>query len=220
MTKMNYFYGIIASAAFLSAACSAEEPARLAQSLTSGERIMVSLTSDGNGQLEASAIGVEDDDIDCEQEGEHEGENEGCVAADPVTTAKADVIVANVSANTLASDLRVLDIGIQLDAEGPLAAGTYWFSGDYQGEGVFAATVQKTGDIPYIRVLSVVQEVTVNDDGTVTLMMLDKEINVAGNLSLTEVESLEEATDAEDDGIECEQEGEHEGENEGENEGC
>jgi len=224
MSKMKFLYGVIGGIALLGSACATEQPTRSAQSIQSGDRIMVSLSNDGTGQLQASAIGVEaeeggeDDGIDCEQEGEHEGENEGCLPAPspapPATT--ASIIMANFGQDTALDSLSVLDIDIALDgANQPLAAGTYWFAGEYQNDGLFHATVQKTGTSPHLRVLSVVQDVVVHDDGNVTLRMLDQDINVSGSLALTEVQSLEEATENETDGIECVQEGEHQGDNEG-----
>ena len=197
----------------LCSACSA--PDRTAASLKEGEAVVVHLALSADGSLEAQSIDVEgaeeDDGIDCQQEGEHEGENEGCDAT-PAAAAR-EMIVGGLTDSGVAGQVDILGIHIVLSATTePLPAATYWFDGRYQGDDAFGGQVIKSSDKNRLRLMGALQQVDVASSHAMTVKLFDRDIAVDPTMVLNAVDSLDEAAESD---VDCEQEGEHEGDNEG-----
>jgi len=206
--KHSTLFAIPAIAAWgLMSGCSSD---RTADSLSEGEAVVVHLAVTDDGSLEATAIDVEDDDIECEQEGEHEGENEGCGGASGPTP---EMVVGYVMDGTAAADLQVLGIAVAVPtATEPLAGGSYWFRGRYEGADRFSGQVVKSSQNDRLRFVGALSAVERRAGDTMTIELFDRDIAVDPSLPLNEVESLEEAAEGD---IDCQQEGENEGENAG-----
>lgn len=212
MIRKTHTAAALVVLSFAVAGCAEGE--RRAASLEPGERVVVHLSLTEEGDLEATSVDVESDqgDVECHQEGEHEGENEGCgVPGAGAGDEGQDMLVAPLSA--VASDpIDVFGITVNVDhADVSATSGTYWLVGSYRGANSFDASVLKTSANPHLRIVGQVDRLR-SAAGMLELSIFDRDIQVDPTMRLNQVESLDEAAEAD---INCEQEGEHEGNNQG-----
>jgi len=208
--------------------CSSPPPKNYASDLAKGDHVTLRLTQAADGTYEVNGADVavndgedddgeemdaeEDDGIECEQEGEHEGENEGCL----------QMVAGVVSMDKVASTAKVLWLDVQAAGKASQIDGTQSrFIGDYRGPAIFLATTVTATTKPTPRVMGTLQDVVTLKNGKLGLRIFDQTLPVHPRLKLRNFSSLGQTIqqdtdgDTEQDGIVCEQDGEHEGENEG-----
>lgn len=192
---------------------------RRASSLSEGERVVVTFES-ATGSPAVAAISAEE--VDC-VDGINSANGAWCdggPAANPDDGSEVPE-----TEEPEAASAEIVDLGTQpaiaaalgLSFSGADAAAGLRARGSYTGGGVFQVTATETTPGIRPRTLTTLQAVRALDGGMIGLTIFDTELAVNGDMKVSSAASAEEelAGEAENDGIDCEQEGEHEGENEG-----
>lgn len=235
LVSLRWALLLCALAMFLIAGCSSSVPTKkIASDLAKGDQVTLRLALGSGGQMEVTGVdvkvdndaeenddgeqgevedGTENDGVECEQEGEHEGDNEGCT---PLQAVVGPTVLKE------AGVAQVMWLKVQVPAGVSLAdKNVRRFSGGYQGTGTFTAAKVTTTAKTTPRVIGTLQDIVQLSGGKLGLRIFDKTLPVNAKLRLNNVPSLSQTIeqdkdgDTENDGVVCEQQGEHEGDNQG-----